>query len=450
MTAKIVIVGAGPAGVRATEVLAKAGLQPVLVDEATRVGGQIYRQAPAGNTVPAEEMYGSEAGKAAAVHGCLEALAGRFEYRPRTLVWNTFKGVLDLMSERGPEKLPFDRLLIATGAFDRVIPFPGWTLPGTFTLGGAQIALKAQGAAIGERVALVGAGPLLPLVASQYLKAGAKVVAVIDVTPWSAKLQALLKMMALPRMVLRGLSYLRVIRKHGVPLVYGARAIQVDGAEATEALSWVTSEGKTERVECDAVGASFGLRSETQLADLAGCEFVYDSTLRQWLPRVTTAGRTSLSNVYLAGDCAGIGGADVAELMGERAANAILEDLLQPVDRQRISLIEHRLERFARFRAGLEAAYPFPHHLIDSIGEDTMVCRCEGIRTSDIRQWQKRAEPHDVNRQKAFTRVGMGRCQGRVCGLAAAELLARLSNQPIETAGRLRGQPPIKPVALEV
>lgn len=450
MTAKIVIVGAGPAGVRATEVLAKAGLQPVLVDEAPRIGGQIYRQAPAGNTRPGEEMYGSEAAKAAAVHGCLAPLAGRFEYRPRTLVWNTFKSTLDLISDGVPEKLTFDRLLIATGAFDRVIPFPGWTLPGTFTLGGAQIALKAQGAAIGERVALVGAGPLLPLVASQYLKAGTEVSVVIDVTPWFAKLRALTKMMAMPGMVLRGLSYLRVIRKHGVPLVYGARAIQVHGTEATEALSWVTEAGKTERVECDAVGASFGLRSETQLADLAGCEFVYDSTLRQWLPRVTPAGRTSLSDVYLAGDCAGIGGADVAELMGERAANAILEDLSLPVERARVQLIEQRLKRFARFRSGLEAAYPFPHHLFDSVGEDTMVCRCEGIRVGEIRQWQKRAEPHDVNRQKAFTRVGMGRCQGRVCGLAAAELLARWSNQPIETVGRLRGQPPIKPVALKV
>lgn len=449
MTARIVIVGAGPAGVRATQVLASAGLQPVLIDEAARIGGQIYRQAPGGNTRAGEEIYGSEASKAAAIHSCLEPLKGRFEYRPKTLVWNVFKRTLDLTSERGPEQLVFDRLLVATGAFDRVIPFPGWTLPGTFTLGAAQIALKSQGASIGDRVALVGTGPLLPLVASQYLQAGVKVAAVIDVTPFSAKLRALPKMMAMPSLVLRGMSYLRIIRKHGVPLIYGARAIHVHGTDATEGLSWVSAEGMTERIECDAVGASFGLRSETQLADLAGCEFIYDPMLRQWLPRKTAAGRTSVEGVYLAGDCAGISGADVAELMGARAAYAMQEDLGVAFDRSTVSSIERRLERFSRFRAGLEQAYPFPHHLIEGLREDTPVCRCEGISVGDLRSWQERAEPHDVNRQKAFTRIGMGRCQGRVCGLAAAELLARFGKHSIQSVGRLRGQPPIKPITLQ-
>src|SRR5262249_9761459 len=156
--------------------------------EAARIGGQIYRQAPGGNVRKAEDMYGSEAPKALALHSCLKSLEGSYHYRPRTLVWNLFKGKLDFSHADQHEKLPFDRLLIATGAFDRVIPFPGWTLPGVYTLGGAQIALKAQGVSIGHRVVFVGAGPLLPLVASQYLKVGAKVAAVLDVTPFSAKI----------------------------------------------------------------------------------------------------------------------------------------------------------------------------------------------------------------------------------------------------------------------
>jgi NADPH-dependent 2,4-dienoyl-CoA reductase/sulfur reductase-like enzyme len=379
----------------------------------------------------------------------LKRLEGQFEYRPRTLVWNIFKGELDLMSDSGHGKLKFDRLLIAAGAFDRVIPFPGWTLPGVYTLGGAQIALKAQGVAIGRRVALVGAGPLLPLVASQYLKAGGQIAAVIDVTPRAAKFWALGQMLAMPAMVRRGLSYLRTIRSHGVPSIYGARGIRVEGREAVEGISWRTASGQWVRMECDAVGASFGLRSETQLADVAGCEFTFDATLRQWLPKRTEGGRTTIDSVYLAGDCAGIGGADVAELSGERAALAIQEDLGMSINGSRRVEIERRLRRFARFRDGLERAYPFPHHLLEDLGEATTVCRCEGVDLQALRQVYERTEPPEVNRQKAFSRVGLGRCQGRVCGLAAAELLARFSGRSVESAGRMRSQPPIKPIAIQ-
>lgn len=449
MTAKVVIIGAGPAGVRATERLAVAGLQPILVDEAARVGGQIYRQPPANGGRDPRASYGTEAAKAAAIHTCLKQLEGRFEYRPRTLVWNIFKGNLDLMSASGHDQLRFDRLLIATGAFDRVIPFPGWTLPGVYTLGAAQIALKAQGVAIGRRVALVGAGPLLPLVASQYLEAGAQLAVVIDVTPRWAKLRALSRMLAMPAMVRRGISYLRTIRSHGVPSIYGAQAIRVEGREAVAGISWKTGSGDWVRAECDAVGASFGLRSETQLADVAGCEFTFDATLRQWLPRRMEGGRTTADSIYLAGDCAGIGGADVAELSGERAALAIQEDLGMPTDGRRTAEIERRLRRFARFREGLERAYPFPHHILDGLDEATTVCRCEGVDLRALRQVYARTEPAEVNRQKAFSRVGLGRCQGRVCGLVAAELLARFAGRPIESAGRMRSQPPIKPIAIQ-
>lgn len=448
MTARIVVIGAGPAGVRATEVLALEGLRPTLVDEAARVGGQIYRQPPVANGRSSEAMYGTEAAKAVAVHGCLEPLEGRFDYRPRTLVWNVFNGQLDLIGDGGHEKLQYDRLLIATGAFDRVIPIPGWTLPGVYTLGGAQIALKAQGVSIGRKVALVGAGPLLPLVASQYLKAGVNVAIVIDVTPLAPKLWALPQMLAMSGMVRRGLSYLRAIRSYGVPMVYGARAIRVEGNERVEAISYTAAAGKALRVECDAVGISFGLRSETQLADLAGCEFTFDATLRQWLPKKTDAGRTSVGSVYLAGDCAGIGGADVAELTGERTALAIVEDLGLSIDGRRKAEIERRLRRFARFRAGLERAYPFPHHIMNGVDDATTVCRCEGIDAGTLRQLYAKAEPPEVNRQKALSRVGLGRCQGRVCGLAAAELLARFAGKPVESAGRMRSQPPIKPLAI--
>ncbi len=446
MSPSVVVVGAGPAGVRATAAIAGKGVPVTLIDEGARVGGQIYRQPPPGAERPPKDLYGSEAAKAVAVHGCLKEFKGLIDYRPSTLVWNVFKGQLDLKSAGGEEKVPFDRLLIATGAFDRVIPFPGWTLPGVFTLGAAQIALKAQGVAIGRKVVLVGAGPLLPLVASQYLKAGAEVAAVIDVTPFSAKVAGFWQMMSKPDVVLRGLGYLYEIRKHRVPVFYGARNLAVDGSQNVESFSWTSSGGKSHRVDCDAVGASFGLRSETQLADLAGCEFEFDHLLRQWLPIAREGGRTTQETVYVAGDCAGIGGADVAELQGDLVANSILEDLGVSVDKERLTVVEKRLRQYSRFRAGMERAYPFPHHLLDDLPEDLMLCRCEGIKLGHLMEVDAKTSPHDVNRQKAFSRVGLGRCQGRVCGMAAAEILSKFNGSSIESAGRLRGQPPVKPI----
>ncbi|MFL5126672.1 MAG: FAD-dependent oxidoreductase, partial [Microvirga sp.] len=132
----VAIVGAGPAGVRAAETLARGGVRPILFDEGERPGGQIYRQPPRGAGRAAAELYGLEAAKAAAIHRVLPDLADRVDYRPRTLVWNVFQSQLDLLGPDGYGEQRFDRLILATGAMDRALPFPGWTLPGVFTLGG--------------------------------------------------------------------------------------------------------------------------------------------------------------------------------------------------------------------------------------------------------------------------------------------------------------------------
>jgi NADPH-dependent 2,4-dienoyl-CoA reductase/sulfur reductase-like enzyme len=439
----VVIVGAGPAGVRAAETLALAGLQPILIDEAERPGGQIYRQPPAGAVRPG--IYGLEIRKAAGIHGVLAGL-GAVDYRPRTLVWNVFQDRLDLLTIEGHGEQRFDRLILATGAMDRALPFPGWTLPGVFTLGGAQIALKSQGVSIGRRVALVGAGPLLPLVAHQYVGAGAQVVAVLDVTPFAPKLLQLLGLAAEPGTLAKGLWYTARNRMQGLAAAYGVRAIRAEGKRQVEALIYKDAMGVEHRIACDAIGASCGLRSETQLADLAGCAFVFDQVGRQWVPQRTGQGRSSVPAVYLAGDGAGIGGADAAELQGRRTALAVLEDLGRPVDLAEAARLDRRLARQARFRKALENAYPFPDHLLDDVADEEMVCRCEGITAGALREAARDKDAAEINRLKAFTRIGMGRCQGRVCGHAAAELLARARGVGIESVGRLRGQPPVKPI----
>ncbi|MFL5212078.1 MAG: FAD-dependent oxidoreductase [Microvirga sp.] len=444
----VAIVGAGPAGVRAAETLARGGVRPILFDEAERPGGQIYRQPPRDAGRAAAELYGLEAAKAAAIHRVLPDLADRVDYRPRTLVWNVFQSQLDLLGPDGYGEQRFDRLILATGAMDRALPFPGWTLPGVFTLGGAQIALKAQGMSIGRRVALIGAGPLLPLVAHQYAKAGARIVAVLDATPFAAKITQLPGMIAEPATLVKGLWYTGRNRMRGLRIRYGVRGIRAEGRTQVEALVYRDASGTEHRVECDAIGASFGLRSETQLADLAGCAFAFDSLTRQWLPERTPEGRSSVPGIYLAGDGAGIGGADRAELQGRRAALAVLEDLGRAVDAAETARLDRRLARQARFRNAIERAYPYPAHLLEDVADEEMLCRCEGISVAELRDAALTKDVREMNRLKALTRIGMGRCQGRVCGHAAAELLTRACGADIESVARLRGQPPVKPIPI--
>lgn len=445
-----VIVGAGPAGIRAAEALVRNGVRPIVIEEAPAWGGQIYRQQPAGFRRTPNELYGFESKRAQAVHAAMAAILPHVDYRPSSLVWNSEAGRrhLDVIRDGVNQRVPFDRVLVATGATDRVLPFPGWTLPGVYSLGAAQIALKYQGCGIGSRVAFSGSGPLLYLVAYQYAKAGAQVVGVLDRSTVRDKLAGVRRMGILPAVLAKGVYYAAWLRAHGVPVFEGARVVRASGASGVEAVVW--HDGRDEReLACDALATGFALRSETQLADLLGCEFDFDPLQRGWLPVRDPQGRSSVPGIYLAGDGAAIQGADAAEAAGELAALTMLQDAndaMAGVHARRIARLQNQLERVRRFRAGLERAFPFPEDWAAQVPDDVLVCRCEEISVGELREAAAGCGAHELNRLKALTRVGMGRCQGRMCGAAAAEVLAQATGRSVQDVGRLRAQAPVKPI----
>jgi NADPH-dependent 2,4-dienoyl-CoA reductase/sulfur reductase-like enzyme len=444
-----VIVGAGPAGVRAAEALVAQGLRPVVLDEALRAGGQIYRQPPQGFQRSKQELYGFEHRKADAVHRAMAALLPQVDYRPGSLVWNVDGKTLDVLQDGVSTAVPYTHLILATGATDRVLPFPGWLTPGVYTLGGSQVALKYQGCAIGARVVFLGTGPLLYLVAYQYAKAGAQVAAVLDTSRAADRRAAVPGMLRAPGLLAKGLYYMAWLRAHGVPLRSGVRPVAVQGKERVTGLTYRQG-ARTHTVECDALAYGLALRSETQLASLAGCEFEFNTRDRNWTPRRDAAGRSSVPGVYVAGDGAAIAGADAAELAGERAALALLKDIDHPHDAQRARTLEAQLAANSRLRTALERAFPFPEDWAQGIADDTVVCRCEEVTAGTLRQAVNDTAAQELNRLKALTRVGMGRCQGRMCGAAAAEVLAHACGRSPAEVGRLRNQPPVKPVPVRV
>jgi NADPH-dependent 2,4-dienoyl-CoA reductase/sulfur reductase-like enzyme len=444
----IVIVGAGPAGVRAAEALVAAGLRPIVLDEAPASGGQIYRQQPAELRRGYDELYGFEAQKAKSLHGAFERLRDAVDYRPDCMVWNLENNRLHVLHAGDAEIVPFDRLILVTGAMDRVLPFEAWTLPGVYTLGGAQVVLKTQACAVGRRTVFLGSGPLLPYVAYQYAKAGAEVAAVLDTAPRAAKWRALPGLLAGGATFFKGTYYLAWLRAHGIPYEHSVTPVRALGAQAVEGLRYKDARGAERTLNCDAVAFGYGLKSELQLADLAGCDFRLDPVSHAWILALDDSGRTSVPGIYAAGDGVAIKGADAAELSGEHAARALLGDLGLGGQSADLHKLKRRLARLDNLRAALETAFPYPRHLARSIPDSCIVCRCEAVSAGEIRRAVSDLGADDINRAKAFCRVGMGRCQGRVCEPAAAEIVAAALGRDLAAVGRFRAQAPVKPVPI--
>lgn len=445
---RIVIVGAGPAGMRAALTLVARGVRPVVVDEAPISGGQIYRRQPGNFTRNYSTLYGSEAGKAESLHRAFDAVIADMDYQPETLVWSVEPGRLRTVSHGDQRNIMFDRLIIASGATDRVLPMPGWTLPGVYSLGAAQIALKAQACTIGRNVVFIGTGPLLYLTAYQYLKAGVAPCVVLDVSTRRDTLKGLPGMLRRPSALLNGIGYLRALRKAGVSLKTGIVPLRAVAGTDGSVSAIIFEDGQRQRFEipCDAIGLGYHLRAETQLADLAKCSFAFDPATRQWLPEIDAMGRSSAEGIYLAGDGVRILGADGAEISGELAAHALLEDCGYSAKKKRAGTLLRSRERHAKFAEGLALAFPWPHQLFADLPDDTIICRCEAVQLGALKDAVNIHGAHEVNRVKAFARIGMGRCQGRFCALVSQELTALARTVSVRDVSRVRGQAPIKPL----
>lgn len=446
---RVVIIGAGPAGARCAEVLVAAGLRPIVLDESSDSGGQIYRRQPNTFARSYSKLYGTESDKAASIHADFDALFDAIDYRPDTVAWAVANDTVFAAQNDRAFELPFDALVLCTGATDRILPSEGWNLAGTYSLGAAQVALKAQACSIGHRVVFMGTGPLLYLVAAQYVAAGADVAGVLDTSTRWASIPALAKLLAKPGILWRGLGLERAIRKAGVPIYRGIRPVEIVGTadDGVQGVRFCDSNGRPHRLDGDAVALGYHLRSETQLADLAGCSFAFDPTSRQWLPQQDADGRAT-SSVYLAGDGARVLGADAAETSGRLAGLAVLEDHGYPIAASERSRLRKVNKRFERFAGGLARAFPWPQKHVRDLSDETIVCRCEAITVGELRSVARLQGAAEVNRAKAFSRVGMGRCQGRYCGLAAAEIIAEATGIDVQEVGRLRAQAPAKPLSI--
>ncbi|MFN3674160.1 MAG: (2Fe-2S)-binding protein, partial [Bosea sp. (in: a-proteobacteria)] len=336
-------------------------------------------------------------------------------------------------------------------AQERPFPIPGWTLPGVMTAGAAQIALKASGLVPTGKTVIAGCGPLLYLLAGQLAAAGANIVAVLDTTPrrnWRAAAPALADFLRSPYLG-KGLKLMAQARGK-LPFKTGVTALRAQGDDKVTSVS-VTRGTTSEIIACDALLLHHGVIPGVNLSNAAGCAHHFDAIQHCWTPTVDAWFASSIPGIAIAGDGAGIGGAESAALRGELAALDAARRLGRLSEAQRdenAGPARSELTRSLQGRRFLDLLYRPAETFLAPPADETIICRCEEITAGQIRDAASRLGVTGPNQMKAFLRCGMGPCQGRLCGPSVVELIAQVHGVSPEQTGYYRLRPPVKPITL--
>ncbi|MBL6958925.1 MAG: FAD-dependent oxidoreductase [Rhodospirillales bacterium] len=448
-TCQLAIIGAGPAGMAAAIEAAGLGLSVVVLDEQAAPGGQIYRslekQPPAGRPDLGEDY---DQGRP-----LLEAFReSAADYRPQSQVWEvTQQRDIHFQADGAVQHLRAEHIIIAGGAQERPVPIPGWTLPGVMTAGAAQILLKT--ASLGARHAVfAGSGPLLYLVVWQYVQAGLPVAAVLETTPLANYRRAAPSLpggLSVPSYLIKGLRLIADLKRAGVSWISGVEDLRADGEKALEAVSYRKG-SRWRQIETGHLFLHQGVVPDTNLTVSLGCRHTWNAVQACWHVERDIWGGTSLDGISVAGDGGGIGGAMAARLQGRLAALSAAQRLgvLSAEERDRRSRKSLRiLTREGRTRKFLDILYHPRDRFRRPPDDQTVVCRCEEITAGEVRA-AAALGCQGPNQLKAFTRAGMGPCQGRQCGLTVSEILAQAHGTGVADIGHLRTRPPLKPVTL--
>ena len=457
-TVECAVVGGGPAGLAAARTAARYGVRVLLVDENAELGGQYYRQMPAGFRTLAPGAVGKETLDGRRLIDEIRALP--IEVQLDSVVWGIFdQRILAVSTRDGTERIEAGTLVLAPGAYDRPVPFPGWTLPGVVTAGGAQNLMKAYRVLPGHRVLIAGSGPLLLVVAHYLLSGGADVVAIAEAAPLRGLWRYAHRMLPHLNFVQQGYRYRREIQQAGVPFLPGHVIRRALGKDAVTGAviapcddHWRPRPGPEREFNVDAVVVGYGFVSSSELLRLCGAAHRYEPALGGWVPVRSRDLETTVPGVFAAGDGAGVAGSAVALAEGHYAGLNVARRLGRLTGRayeREANRARGRLLHLAGFRRVMDELYRFGSGIYMLADDATTLCRCEeitvGMATAAIRDGASH-----VNEVKAWTRAGMGRCQGRMCGPALAHLVAGATDSSVEDAGVFSPRPPLKPVPLEV
>ncbi len=452
----MLVLGGGAGGLNAATVAAKAGARVLLVDERPMAGGQFFKQrleaSGIADNLPDDAQFAG--GRALIARANLAGVT----MMQGTQVWGAFEP-LDLMIFDGKQSCLCrpKRLIVATGAYERGLPVPGWTLPGVMTTGAAQTLLRSYGVLAGRRVVVAGNGPLNLQVALELARAGAEIAGVAELAPAPGprSLVALLQMAtSTPDLLLQGRRYVDELAGRSVPLLHGhvlASVEKTDAALKARLRRWPNPQDSAPaEFDVDAVLMGYGFMPSNEILRALGCRHAFDPARGHLVCERDEDCRTSLPDVYAVGDCAGLGGARAAEAEGVIAGLAAARSLnMTPAAEagREAELARRALRRHRRFQRGLWQLFQASRPMAELATGETMVCRCEELPLSAI-------EPgfgvgsEEIGAVKRATRAGMGRCQGRYCGPILAALAAERQGVALDEAVHWAPRPPVKPIAI--
>jgi NADPH-dependent 2,4-dienoyl-CoA reductase/sulfur reductase-like enzyme len=450
-----VVVGMGPAGMAAAIELGRAGVKTAIVDQAPLPGGQVYRQ-PAQEFRVSHSIAPSRHRVGDHLRGELADSASSLTILNNGLVWGAFApGRLSVWQASRNFEIAYERLVICEGAQERIIPCPGWTLPGVFSLGGLQKMIVSQGIAPGGRVLLAGSGPLLFGTAAAVVGAGSELTGVYEAVPLANVMGLGLGMLAWPRLLPESISYIRELASERITVSFGWGLKALSGDKRVREATLVRLDragepipGSEKRVPADVVGIGFGLQPHVRLSRLIGCRTGYDPSRRYFAPVTDTWCQSSKPGVYVAGDGAGIGGADWSEMQGRIAGLHAAWSL----NRRDCRELGNFISPWTRTRTRLQIYVNALHRVFapknghySVITPETVVCRCEGVTAGELTSRMKLGE-QDLTALKP-SRLAMGPCQGRGCEGIATELLRR-HGIGFTSLKALHLRPPIMPMPL--
>ena len=456
---KLLIVGGGPAGMMAAIAAAQHGVPVTLIDENPRLGGQIYRQLPTSfaineqRHVPADQRRGGELIREVERHN-VQVLTD-------TIVWGAFCDKRIAISYEGESyELEADALVFATGTYERVVPFPGWTLPGVITTGGTQRLLKNQGILPGARIIIAGSGPLQLIVANQLHKAGATVLAVIE----ASRLSYLELWRYVPAfwghwdILQQAIGSIMNLSKAGIPYLRGHALVAAEGKDHVESAvvkqvddTWTPVDGSEHTFDVDTVCTGFGFLSAYELPALAKCRLTYSKQYQAWIPWHDRNQQTSEPGIFVAGDCAGVEGVSTAMAQG-RLAGIMAARYLGYCSNKHAdhlsSSIRRRLSSLLRLRRALDEIFAVHPGIYTVLDEDTLICRCEEVSYATIRDGIVNDSLSVLNALKLQTRAGMGLCQGKFCGNSVSACIHLHTGTPLDLLTPFTPRPPIRPIPI--
>jgi NADPH-dependent 2,4-dienoyl-CoA reductase/sulfur reductase-like enzyme len=452
----LLVVGGGPAGLAAVAEAAAAGLDVGLVDERPTLGGQIYKQP--GLRVRDARALGRDHLRGRALIDAAERSGARL--MPRTSAV-TIRGdtVVLVEADEPARSVTAQRILLAPGAHDRPVVFPGWTLPGVLTAGAAQTIVKTQRVAPGERVLFAGSGPLALAFPAQLHHYGVNVVAALEAGP-PPRQRDVLALAAAARgnasLLRDAIGYRAELLRGRVPLRYRRIVVRAEGVQRVEAVvhaevdaDWRVVPGTEERVEVDTLCVGYGFFPSVELMRVAGCELRYDEDLGGPVVVVDEWMRTTVDGVSAAGDGTGVAGSYVAVDEGRLAALGAALDLGAASARDaaaRAAPVRRRLAGKRRFQQALRRMHRIGPGVYELATPETVVCRCEEVTRAELERAIDATD--DVNVVKGFTRAGMGLCQGRNCARQIAALIAARYGRDLADVPHGTARSPVRPVPI--